>query len=170
MKPSRSRRARAGLWAAAVATTFLIAGCKHTMGSYSRSSRVKQLNTVAEDYNKFIRWQEWDRASEFVRPEDQSLFREKLEEAEETFRITEFEIRDTAIDAESKSATVRVLYRYYRAPSVTEKKLVVRQRWTWSEAASAWYLDDPLAFLSFSSKASRRAIARSASEPGSAEE
>ena len=166
MKRSRSRRAV--LWIAAVATTLTIAGCKHTMGSYSASNRAKQLNTVAEDYNKFIRWQEWGRASEFVRPEEQSLFREKLEDVEETFRITEFEIRDTAIDPESKSATVRVLYRYYRAPSVTEKKLTLKQRWVWSEAAKAWYVDNPLAFLSFSSRGTSGA--RIAGKPGSAQE
>ncbi len=143
----RVRRGAFTLVAAGLAIT-LAAGCQTAkLGRYSGPGRAKLLEDVSIDYNKFIRWQEWERASDFVRPAEQSAFKEKLQEVEDTFHITEFEIQDTRVDPEGRSATVKVLYRYYRLPSITERKMFVRQHWVWSAQGNHWVIDKPLAFL-----------------------
>jgi hypothetical protein len=145
--PRRVRRGALVLVTAGLAIT-LATGCQTSqLGRYSGAGRAKMLDDVSLDYNKFIRWQEWERASDFVRPGEQSAFKEKLQEVEDTLRITEFEIQDMRVDPKGQSATVKVLYRYYRLPSITERKMFIRQHWTWFEQGNRWVIDEPLAFL-----------------------
>lgn len=144
----RMTQATAALIAAGL-TIMLAAGCQSAkFGRYSGAGRAKLLEEGSLDYNKFIRWQEWERASNFVRPAEQSTFKEKLEDLEEIFRITEFQIQDTHVAPEGRSAKVKVVYRYYRLPSITERKMVVTQKWVWSDEGNHWVIDKPLAFLS----------------------
>ncbi len=139
------RRASLVILALAIA---LFPACEASFGKYSSSVRVKQLHTAVADFNKFIRWQEWERASGFVTKEDQADFKNKFQEIEEEFRITDFEIRHTDVEEpESKFAETIVLYRYYLLPSVTEKKVRATQNWVWSETTKKWEVKSPLDFL-----------------------
>ncbi|MDP3938550.1 MAG: hypothetical protein Q8R92_10495 [Deltaproteobacteria bacterium] len=145
-RPSRAPR-RAGLFLLALAIA-LFPACEGSFAKYSTSARVKQLHTAVADFNKFIRWQEWERASDFVTEEDQAEFKNKFQEIEEEFRITDFEIRDTDVEEpESKFAETIVLYHYYLLPSVTEKKVRATQNWVWSETEKKWEVKSPLDFL-----------------------
>lgn len=139
------RRAALAVLALSVA---LLPACEASFAKYSTSARVKQLHEAVTDFNKFVRWQEWERASKFVAEEDREEFKEKFQEIEEEFRITEFNIRHTDVDeVESKFAETTVLYRYYILPSVTEKKVRATQNWVWSETNNRWEVKSPLDFL-----------------------
>lgn len=138
---------RAALAALALSLALLPA-CEGSFAKYSTSARVKQLHEAVKDFNKYVRWQEWERASKYVAEEDREEFKEKFQEIEEEFRITEFNIRHTDVDdVESKFAETTVLYRYYILPSVTEKKVRATQNWVWSETSHRWEVKSPLDFL-----------------------
>ena len=131
-----------------VVALIVLPGCQGGFARYSESSRIKVLHAAVNDYNRYLRWQEWERASDFIRDTERLAFREGFYEIEEDFRITEFEIRDTDVEEENaRSADVVVLYRYYLLPSVTEKKVRVTQHWIWSEEENRWAVEEPLAFL-----------------------
>ncbi len=144
--PSSAPSLVPGLVVATIAL-LLVTGCQGTFGKYSSTSRSNQFHEAVFEYNKYIRWQEWERASDYLNPDDQSEFKEKAEAVEEVLRITEFEIRDTDIEPEAKSATARVLYRYYRLPSIAERKMKFTQKWIWSEEHKRWTVEDPLSFI-----------------------
>jgi len=123
-------------------------GCQGGYARYSETSRVKILHAAVVDYNRYLRWQEWEKASDFIRDAERIMFKQGFYEIEEDLRITEFEIRDTDVAPEdAKSAEVVVLYHYYLLPSVTEEKVRVTQRWIWSEEENRWAVKEPLAFL-----------------------
>jgi len=126
---------------------LLIVGCNATMGKYSSGTREQTLHQAVLDYNKFIRWQEWEKASAFLLPEDKTSFKQTLQEVEEDFRITEYDVRHTEIGDQIKSAEVSVLFRYYWLPSILERKLRVTQKWAWSEEHNRWIVDTPLDFI-----------------------
>lgn len=138
-------------WAVVAAVALAVAllpACEGSFAKYSTSARVKQLHEAVTDFNKYIRWQEWERASDFVTPDDRSEFKSKLQEFEEELRITDYEIRDTDVqEPESKFAETVVLYRYYLLPSITEKKVRTTQDWVWSETENRWVVKSPLDFL-----------------------
>ncbi len=131
-----------------VLVLIVLPGCQGGFARYSGTNRVKVLHEAVIDYNRYLRWQEWERASDFIRDAERIAFKQGFYEIEEELRITEFEVRDTDVAQEdAKSADVVVLYRYYLLPSVTEKKIRVTQRWIWSEEENRWAVDEPLAFL-----------------------
>ena len=161
----RGSRSAFGVVAALVLALAVLPGCKHPMGNMSGYLRNKQLDEAVLEYNKYLRWQEWDQASAYVKTTEQAAFKEKMEDAEESFRITEFEIKDTIPDAGTKSASVRVIYRYYWLPSISERKFSVRQRWTWSEDDRRWEVENPFTFPKRASAKPRPAASARADAP-----
>ncbi len=140
----RALRTAAALVAVSLAVA-LVAGCKSPGLGMSGYLRDKALNNATLEYNKLVRWQEWEKACEYLKLDAQAAFTEKMENQEETFRLTDFEIKDTRPGSDSKSATVRVLYRYYWLPSITEQKMTVVQRWKWVDGEKRWTIENPLA-------------------------
>ncbi len=144
-----------------VLALITLPGCQGGFARYSGTNRIKVLHEAVVDYNRYLRWQEWERASDFIRDAERIAFKQRFYEIEEDLRITEFEIRDTDVAKEgAKSADVVVLYHYYLLPSVREKKIRVTQRWIWSEEENLWAVEEPLAFLRTIMKptASRRSV------------
>jgi hypothetical protein len=140
---------------------LLLSGCEGTFGKYSSGNRSNQLHEAVLEYNKYVRWQEWEKASDYIKTDEQSAFKQQLEELEEDLRITDFEIRDTDVDSDAKTATARILYRYYWLPSITEKKMRFSQKWVWSEEEKRWAVDGPLNFL-ISPRKPERSLGKSA--------
>lgn len=131
-----------------VLALITLPGCQGGFARYSGTKRIKVLHEAVVDYNRYLRWQEWERASDFIRDAEKIAFKQGFYEIEEDLRITEFEIRDTDVaEEDAKSADVVVLYHYYLLPSVREKKVRVTQRWLWSEEENRWAVEEPLAFL-----------------------
>lgn len=152
-----SNAPRRAVLAVLALSLLLFPGCEGTFAKYSASSRVKQLHEAVKDFNKYVRWQEWERASDYVAKDDREAFKSKFQEIEEEFRITEFEIRHTDVDdVDSKFAETTVLYRYYILPSVTEKKVRATQNWVWSETTKKWEVKSPLDFLKLVERPARR--------------
>ena len=156
--PRSSLRCRRGAFIALL-SLVLLAGCKSPVANVSGYMRNKKLNDAVMEYNKYVRWREWDKASAYVKTADQAAFKEKMEDVEETFRLTDFDIKDTTPGENARTASVRVFYRYYWLPSITERKMSVRQRWSWSDEERRWQLDTPFTLPS-------RAAARLGSETG----
>ena len=153
--------------ALAVLSLALLTGCKSPGASMSGYFRVKALNNAIADYNKFVRFQEWDQAGAYLKIDDQDAFTEKMENQEDSFRLTDFEVRDTQPGSDLKSAKVRVIYHYYWLPSITEEKMSVLQRWTWLDNEKRWSIENPLAFPKrHTAKTRSSASARADSDEG----
>jgi len=166
MQGGRAALPRAAAIAALSLSFALIAGCKSPGLGMSGYLRDKALNNAALEYNKLVRWQEWERACEYLKIDAQPAFTEKMESQEETFRLTDFEIKDTRPGNDSKSATVRVVYRYYWLPSITEQKMTVVQRWTWVDKEKRWMIENPLALPKRKAAKTPAAAARAQAGPG----
>jgi len=132
------------------------------MSGYMRN---KALTDAVLEYNKLLRWQSWEKASDYVKISDRVVFESRMEASEETFHLTDFEIRDTKPGEDAKSAVVRVAFRYYWLPSIVERKMSVTQRWAWSDGEKHWQIVTPFSFPSRTASRPRAAASAWADVP-----
>lgn len=149
----------------ALVSLLLVPGCKSPMAGMSGYMRNKALTDAVLEYNKLLRWQSWEKASDYVKISDRVVFESRMEASEETFHLTDFEIRDTKPGEDAKSAVVRVAFRYYWLPSIVERKMSVTQRWAWSDGEKHWQIVTPFSFPSRTASRPRAAASAWADVP-----
>lgn len=98
-------------------------------------------SAVLEDhlrrYNQYVRWSDYDRASEFVDPELQAEFRARGD-ALSGVRFTDYEVRSFEMDEENEQAHVEVWYTAYHTRHLVEVGFVEEQDWARDVVTGAW--------------------------------
>lgn len=126
----RNRELRTGILATALILATGALACA-TNGS----------SAVLEDhlrrYNQYIRWSDYDRASQFVDPELQADFRARGD-AMSGVRFTDYEVRRFDVDHETEEAHVEVWYTAYHTRHLVEVAFVEEQDWARDEVTGAW--------------------------------
>lgn len=89
------------------------------------------LHQSVSDFNNNLRWKRWEEAAAYMPAGLRMAFVQSLEKdkADDRLNITDFELKDFAIDEESKHAVVRVRLCWYFNTEGVEKKGMLTQKW-----------------------------------------
>ncbi len=96
-----------------------------------------QLTDVHKQYTRFVRWNEFARASEAIEPEQRSAYLAALRALGE-IRFTDYEAEAPVYDDAMETATVRVRYSAYHGNTLSAVTLVEEQRWTRDLESGGW--------------------------------
>lgn len=122
--------------AGAVAVALCFAGCA-TPTRWSHLGMEREIQDAAKRYTQLIRWQEFERASLYVEPEQREHFLSETR-ALGDIRFTDYEVVSEEFDTEGDQGVIRVTYRAYRPSSMVEIRLNERQEWRRAEDTGHW--------------------------------
>lgn len=117
---------------------LLVTSTLATACGYYRSPADKLRESVLR-YNDAVRWRHWKAAAAFVPAQRRDEFISRKEAEAETFRITDFEVRDVRQEDEGDTALVLIEFAWHRYPSLQVHRTRMRQ--TWSYETGAWLLE-----------------------------
>ncbi|MGI9533810.1 MAG: hypothetical protein ACR2NW_02565, partial [Thermodesulfobacteriota bacterium] len=111
---------------------LLLAGCgKSVFSSMSDKEQKTPLFSV-DKYYKFMQWKYYEKAANFVYPEDIPTFDKAVAGIQDDLNITSYEVKELIVlDEEDKETptAIRVVLTYYKYPSVAEKKVEITDTW-----------------------------------------
>ncbi|MCA9771435.1 MAG: hypothetical protein KC466_03445 [Myxococcales bacterium] len=137
---ARAGRSRHQRWILGLLLLTAVAGCS----AYEARTRKSDLRDAVEAYNRAIRWDRIQTASDFVPLDERSGFVETYSAAEGKLRIAEYDIIEIHQDpADDRIATARVKITYYRTPSVTIKTVKQNQEWFYDDEQETWLIHPP---------------------------
>ncbi len=127
---------------------FLLAGCGATSGFIQKDDQ-ESLSKSTDLYYNLIMWKYYEKAAKFVDPGKLKEYESFVLRNEKDLNITSYEIKEVVyiVDDEPENkgdeknaseCVVRVLYSYYKYPSVSEKSVMVQD--TWIKIGKVWYV------------------------------
>ncbi len=118
---------------------ILLAGCP-------QSREDKDLSETLSQYETFVRWAQWDAASNFIAPEYQekhpitSLELERLR----LFRVTQYLVRSSAPVDGGDGLLQTVEIRIYNKNQARERTVIDEQYWKFNQETKRWLLHSGL--------------------------
>jgi hypothetical protein len=118
---------------------ILLAGCPQTQEE-------KGLSETLSQYETFVRWAQWDAASNFIAPEYQeehpitSLELERLR----LFRVTQYLVRSSAPVDGGDGLLQTVEIRIYNKNQARERTVIDEQYWKFNQETKRWLLHSGL--------------------------
>ena len=119
---------------------FSFTGCK-TLHKDKKS--LESFDERIKLYGRLLRWEEYEGAVNMLRHKDESPVNVNLDDYDD-LRVTDYEIKKVALDAEFKSAVVEAEITYYFETVNTIQKIRDRQTWWFYEESEIWFLDSGL--------------------------
>lgn len=127
---------------------FLLAGCGAASGIMQKNEQ-ESLSKSTDRYYKLIMWKYYDKAAQFVDHEKFKDYESFVLRNEKDLNITSYQIKEIVYlvdgdpegagdEKESSECLVRVLYTYYKYPSVSEKSVMVEDNWVRKD--KIWYV------------------------------
>lgn len=114
--------------------------CSASLGAAcSTEGRLIKLDKALYDYQRSMRWGDFQTASKFLDTDTARLSWEQAASYED-IRITQYLIKDRQPSSDGKQYRQTVEIHYYEEPSVTVKTLVDHQHWEFDEKAETWRL------------------------------
>ena len=126
-------------WAAALVA---LVGCQ-TLDPWGHR---RNLEDAQRSYTQMVRWGDFERASEWVDPEERGRFLADAERLAEV-RVTDYEIGSLDLDDEGGAATVRVSYRAYHLATLVEREVLEVQSWYFDGDTGRWQVRPTLTGL-----------------------
>ena len=114
----------------------LLTGC----GKSVFSNQKKTLFSV-DQYYKYMQWKYYEKATDFVYPEDVTVFDRAISGVKDDLNITGYEIKELVVlDEKDKEqpTTVRVVITYYKYPFISEKRVEIID--TWVKRGKVWLI------------------------------
>lgn len=100
----------------------------------------KELFMRMEQFNLFMRWKRFADASAFVLEEKREEFISHYSELADRLYFTDISVLSVDVKEKEKTASARVLKTYYIYPDIVEKKVLLEEKWVWSE--KGWFLSE----------------------------
>lgn len=119
-----------------LACGLLLSACATT------ADRLEHLDRVQHDYEKAIRWAQFDAAISFRKLEPGEPIPSTA--ALKNVRVTRYTVNNSSLGADKMSATQVVTINYYRTDTSRERSVVDRQQWKYFSDDKHWYLMTPL--------------------------
>jgi len=127
---------------------FVLFGCGTTTGLIQKDDQ-ESLAKSSDLYYKLIMWKYYEKAAKFVDPEKHKQFEHFVLANQNDLNITGYEIKEMVYitegkpegnnkEMETKECEVRVMYTYYKYPSVSEKNVMAED--TWVKKGNFWYI------------------------------
>jgi hypothetical protein len=104
----------------------------------AREQSPSDLKTVANLFQRNVRWQYSDLAAAVVRADCRKAFLDLIEDAKDDVHITNYELRSITPQPGTTRATVRIQMSFYRLPSTVIQNEIVEQ--VWEEKEHNWTL------------------------------
>lgn len=129
---------------------FILLGCGATTGLIQKNEQ-ESLSKSADLYYKLIMWKYYEKAARFVDPEKHKQYERFVLNNQKDLNITGYDIKEMNYitedkpegndkEKEVKECEVRVLFTYYKYPSVSEKSVMVEDKWV--RRGQYWYVSD----------------------------
>ena len=126
----------------------MLLGCGSTASLIQKDDR-ESLAKSTDLYYKLIMWKYYDKAARFVDSQSMDDYEDFVTRNEKDLNITNYEIKEvvyidpalgesTEDNEKSKESIVRVLFTYYKYPSVSEKSVTIQD--TWLQKGKVWYV------------------------------
>lgn len=126
---------------------FALLGCGKTAGIIQKDDQ-ESLAKSSDLYYKLILWKYYEKAAQFVDPDKHKEFEAFVLANQKDLNITGYEIKEIVYLTENDSGAgpagketdecvIRVLYTYYKYPSVSEKSVMAED--TWIKKGKLWY-------------------------------
>ena len=127
---------------------IVLLGCGSTASLIQKDDR-ESLAKSTDLYYKLIMWKYYDKAARFVDSESMDDYEDFVTRNEKDLNITNYEIKEvvyidpalgenTEDNKKTKESIVRVLFTYYKYPSVSEKTVTIQD--TWLQKGKVWYV------------------------------
>lgn len=125
-----------------------VTGCGATSGLIQKNDQ-ENLSKSTDLYYKLIMWKYYEKAAQYVDPAKLKEYENFVIRNEKDLNITGYEIKEIVYlvdddpdnksdEKDADSCLVRVLYSYYKYPSVSEKSVMVED--TWIRIGKLWYV------------------------------
>ena len=101
--------------------------------------RKYSLEEATKHYSDFVRWSDFDRASQFVDPEVRDEFLRNAPTFR-SLRFTDYEADPVELDEEKVVATIVVRYFAYRLSNPIEIEIRETQEWTRQNVRNTWFV------------------------------
>lgn len=118
---------------------ILLAGCPQTQEE-------KGLSETLSQYETFVRWAQWDAASNFIAPEYQEehpITRLELDRLR-LFRVTQYLVRSSAPVDGGDGLLQTVEIRIYNKSQARERTIIDEQYWKFNQETKRWLLHSGL--------------------------
>ncbi|HKQ32531.1 MAG TPA: hypothetical protein VJV40_04945 [Thermodesulfobacteriota bacterium] len=133
--------------AACLLIVFVLFGCGKTAGLIQKDDQ-ESLAKSSDLYYKLMMWKYYEKAAQFVDPDKHKEFEAFVLANEKDLNITGYEIKEMVYLTENEAGeepaqketgecVIRILYTYYKYPSVSEKSVMAED--TWIKKGKLWY-------------------------------
>lgn len=92
----------------------------------------------ADLYYKLLMWKYYEKAIALVNPEERGQFEDFVRRNKDNLHITDHEVSKVILEEGGEEGTIEVIVTFYKYPSVSEKTLVLNERWTF--IGKEWYV------------------------------
>ena len=129
-----------------------LAGCGGASGLIQKDEQ-ESLAKSTDLYYKLVMWKYYEKAAQFVDPEKYAEYEAFVSANEKDLNVTGYEIKEItyvveevpgaggeapSADSEKAEADIRVVFTYYKYPSVSEKSASSVDRWV--KKGKKWYI------------------------------
>lgn len=114
--------------------------CRH-IDPWSHEYNLQQAQLA---YTQNMRWQNFDKASQWIAADDRARFFREAGQLRDV-RISEYDIGELEVRDGGKAASVRVSYRLYDMQTLIERNVLETQEWSYGD--DGWQVRSKLASL-----------------------
>ena len=111
---------------------LLLSACATT------SARMDSLDRTLKDYDRAIRWGQFDAVYAFRKWEDDQ--RPVAPKSLQNLRVTQYKVLSSDLSIDKLSYTQVVKIHYYLLDSPRERQVTDRQKWKYDEEQKRWWL------------------------------
>jgi len=122
-----------------IALAGLLQGCPQTKED-------KNLSETLRQYEKIVRWAQWDAATEFISPEylqEHPITRLEMDRLR-LFRVTRYTLRSSTPVDEGQGLVQVVELRIFNKNQARERTIIDEQYWKYDEDRQRWLLHSGL--------------------------
>ncbi len=116
------------------------------LGGCATSKQEKTLDLLLAEYEKAVRWSQWDAAAEFLAPEYLEVSAPTALDLDRLrlFRVTNYEIRSATAFDEGMGFRQTVEIRLFNKNRAVERAIRDQQEWRYDAVRERWFLHSGL--------------------------
>ena len=126
--------------------TALLMSAVLLLSACASSTQSKTLDLTLSQYEKIIRWSQWDAAADFIAAEylvENPITRLDIDRLR-LFRVTAYTIRSTGVYDEGMTVRQVVEIRMFNKKKGVERSILDNQEWRYNEERQRWLLHSGL--------------------------
>jgi hypothetical protein len=118
---------------------LLVAGC----ASVSEMKRMDEFEQIANAYERAIRWSEFERASAFLKDQENPTLPAQIERLKQ-YQVTSYTVKQFLPSADKSQVIVFASVQYFSKNGLIVKNLIHRQLWKYDMDRESWLLTSGL--------------------------